>query len=59
MLDIYIVKGTWDYHEHPKWLSCQDGLVHKTRVSVHKLYINENYGKIETLFFVSRSLEYL
>ncbi|CAF1065695.1 unnamed protein product [Didymodactylos carnosus] len=55
----YTLKGAWGYLEHPEWLSKAGDIVHETPGSVHTLYIHENYGETETLFFVWGALEYL
>jgi quercetin dioxygenase-like cupin family protein len=55
----YTLKGAWGYYEHPEWLSKQGDLIHETPGSVHTLYINENHGETEVLFFVWGALEYL
>ena len=55
----YTMKGAWGYREHPEWLSRPGDLVHETPGSVHTLYIDENNGDAEVLFFVWGSLEFL
>jgi quercetin dioxygenase-like cupin family protein len=55
----YTLKGAWGYREHPEWLSKQGDLIHETPGSVHTLYIDENHGETEVLFFVWGALEYL
>ena len=55
----YTLKGAWGYYEHPEWLSKVGDTVHETPGSVHTLYIDENHGETEVLFFVWGALEYL
>ena len=55
----YTLKGAWGYREHPEWLSKEGDLVHETPGSVHTLYIDDNHGEMETLFFVWGSLAFL
>ncbi|CAF1067949.1 unnamed protein product [Rotaria sordida] len=55
----YTLKGAWGYREHPEWLSKPGDIVHETPGSVHTLYIHEDYGESETLFFVWGALEFL
>ncbi|UJR19619.1 hypothetical protein I4U23_022753 [Adineta vaga] len=55
----YTLKGAWGYREHPEWLSHAGDVVHETPGSVHTLFIDNNHGETETLFFVWGALEYL
>jgi quercetin dioxygenase-like cupin family protein len=55
----YTLKGAWGYREHPEWVSKVGDIVHETPGSVHTLYIDENHGETEVLFFVWGALEYL
>jgi len=55
----YTLKGAWGYYEHPEWLSRQGDLIHETPGSVHTLYIDENHGETEVLFFVWGAIEFL
>ncbi|CAF3954445.1 unnamed protein product [Rotaria sp. Silwood1] len=55
----YTLKGAWGYFEHPEWLSKPGDIVHETPGSVHTLYIHQDYGDTEALFFVWGALEYL
>jgi 2,4'-dihydroxyacetophenone dioxygenase len=55
----YTLKGAWGYHEHPEWLSLVGDVVHETPGSVHTLFIDQNHGETEVLFFVWGALEYL
>ncbi|CAF1313927.1 unnamed protein product [Rotaria sp. Silwood1] len=55
----YTFKGAWGYKEHPEWLSRAGDVVHETPGSVHTLYIDDNHGETEVLFFVWGALEFL
>lgn len=55
----YTMKGAWGYYEHPEWLSKPGDLIHETPGSVHTLYVHEDYGEAEVLFFVWGALEFL
>lgn len=55
----YTLKGAWAYREHPEWVSRDGDIVHETPGSVHTLFIDENHGETEVLFFVWGALEFL
>ena len=55
----YTLKGAWGYYEHPEWLSKAGDVVHETPGSVHTLFIDQNHGETEVLFFVWGALEFV